>query len=87
VVQFQFANPAAYDVALGLLDPMAADVRLRTIEFATDGSAAELYSSLGRLADAGAPALTVSIHRPSLDDVFFSLTGAHAHDESLEVSP
>jgi ABC-2 type transport system ATP-binding protein len=86
VVQLQFADPAAYDVALGLLDPMAADLRLRTIEFATDGSAGELCSALGRLEAAGAPALKVSIHRPSLDDVFFSLTGTSQH-ASAEVSP
>jgi ABC-2 type transport system ATP-binding protein len=86
VVLLQFADPAAYDVALGLLDPTAADLRLRTIEIATDGSAAQLYSALGRLQAAGAPALKVSIHRPSLDDVFFSVTGAGARHESSEVS-
>jgi ABC-2 type transport system ATP-binding protein len=86
VVQLQFTDPAAYDVALGLLDPMAADLRLRTIELATDGSAAQLYSALGRLEAAGAPALKVSIHRPSLDDVFFSLTGATQQHGSPEVS-
>ena len=31
---------------------------------------------LTRLGDAGAPAVKVSTHRPSLDDVFLSLTGA-----------
>ena len=86
VVQLQFADPAAYDLALALLDPTAADIRLRTIEFATDGSAAQLHCALSRLAAAGAPALKVSIHRPSLDDVFFSLTGANAPLESAEVS-
>jgi ABC-2 type transport system ATP-binding protein len=86
VVQLQFADPAAYDVALGLLDPMAADLRLRTIEFATDGSAAQLYSALSRLQAAGAPALKVSIHRPSLDDVFFSVTSGNARPGYQEVS-
>ena len=86
VVQLQFADPAAYDVALALLDQTAADFRLRTIEFATDGSAAQLYSALGRLEAAGAPALKVSIQRPSLDDVFFSLTGGSTQHGYQEVS-
>ncbi len=86
VVKLQFADPAAYDVAHGLLDPMASDLQLRTIEFATDGSAAQLYSALGRLQAAGAPALKVSIHRPSLEDVFFSVTDDSASKSSQEVS-
>ena len=86
VVQLQFADSASYDAALGVLDPAAADLQLCTVEFETDGSAAQLYSALGRLEAAGAPALKVSIRRPSLDDVFFSLTGAGAGKESQEVS-
>jgi ABC-2 type transport system ATP-binding protein len=86
VVQLQFADPAAYDLALGLLDPIASDLRLRTIEFATDGSATQLYSALSRLQAAGAPALKVSIHRPSLDDVFFSVTSGNARRGYQEVS-
>jgi ABC-2 type transport system ATP-binding protein len=86
VVQLEFADEAAYDVALSQLDPTAADRQLRTIEFATDGSAAQLYSALGRLQAVGAPALKVSIHRPSLDDVFFALTGGSAQHGYQEVS-
>jgi ABC-2 type transport system ATP-binding protein len=86
VVQLQFADSVSYDAALSVLDPAAADLRLRTVEFQTDGSAAQLYCALGRLEAAGAPALKVSIRRPSLDDVFFSVTGAGAGMESQEVS-
>ena len=41
---------------------------------ASDGSAAEVLSLLRSLESAGTPALQVSVLRPSLDDVFLSLT-------------
>jgi ABC-2 type transport system ATP-binding protein len=78
VVRLQFADAAAYERALGSLDPVRIDDRLHVIEVATRGSAAEVHSMLGQLERAGAPALKVSVHRPSLDDVFLSVTGADA---------
>jgi hypothetical protein len=53
-----------------------ADGRLRTIDVATEGTAGEVFEILGRLRQAGAPAHKVSSYRPSLDDVFLSVTGA-----------
>ena len=48
---------------------------LRTIEVATDGSAAEVLAACSRRSsDAGAPARRCRRLRPSLDDVFLSLT-------------
>jgi hypothetical protein len=42
---------------------------------------------LSRLEDAGTPAVKVSTHRPSLDDVFLSLTGAdHIRTGSKEMA-
>jgi ABC-2 type transport system ATP-binding protein len=75
IISLQFSDAAAYAQALSLLDAVRTDDRLHIIEVATGGSAAELHSTLGRLEAAGAPALKVSIHRPSLDDVFLSVTG------------
>ena len=43
---------------------------------ATEGTAGEIFQILGRLQEAGAPAHKVSTYRPSLDDVFLSVTGA-----------
>ena len=74
VVRLQFSDPAGYERALGGLDPVRADDRLRTIDVATGGSAAEIFQLLGRLHEAGAPAHKVSTYRPSLDDVFLSVT-------------
>jgi ABC-2 type transport system ATP-binding protein len=75
IISLQFSDAAAYAQALSLLDAVRTDDRLHIIEVATGGSAAELHSTLGRLEAAGAPALKLSIHRPSLDDVFLSVTG------------
>jgi ABC-2 type transport system ATP-binding protein len=74
VVRLQFADQAGYKRALRELDPGRADERLRTVEVGTDGSAAAVYRLLGLLEAAGAPAARVSVDRPSLDDVFMSLT-------------
>ncbi len=76
VVRLQFADLAGYQRALRELDPVRADGRLHTIDVATGGTAREVLQILGRLQQAGAPAHKVSTYRPSLDDVFLSVTGA-----------
>jgi ABC-2 type transport system ATP-binding protein len=76
VVRLVFADDAGYDRALGLVTAERGDRRLRLLDVGTDGSAAAVRDLLGALATAGAPALRVSVHRPSLDDVFLSLTGS-----------
>jgi ABC-2 type transport system ATP-binding protein len=78
VVRLQFGDPASYARALGCCEAVRADSRLRILEVASNGSAAQVRELLGRLEAAGAAALKVSTHRPSLDDVFLSLTGAGA---------
>ncbi|MGB6455496.1 MAG: ATP-binding cassette domain-containing protein [Streptosporangiaceae bacterium] len=75
VIRLQFADAVAYAGALSFLDTVRNDDRLRVIEVATSGSAAEVHSTLGQLQAAGTPAVKVSMHRPSLDDVFRSVTG------------
>jgi ABC-2 type transport system ATP-binding protein len=80
VVRLQFADPAGYRRALGSVTAIRSDERLRTVEVATDGSAVAVHDLLGLLATAGAPAARVSVDRPSLDDVFLSLTESR-HEE------
>jgi len=75
VVRLHFADQAAYERALGGLDPVRTDHRLHTIDVATEGTAGEIFQILGRLQAGGAPADKVSTYRPSLDDVFLSVTG------------
>jgi len=87
-VRLQFADDFIFEGALSCLEATHADHRLRTIEVATEGSAAEVLEMLTRLGEAGAPAVKVSTHRPSLDDVFLSLTGAGGpiRNESKEMA-
>ena len=74
VVRLHFADQTAYERALGGLDPVRTDHRLHTIDVATEGTASEIFQILGRLQAGGAPADKVSTYRPSLDDVFLSVT-------------
>jgi oleandomycin transport system ATP-binding protein len=50
-----------------------------------DGDAA-LTEVVGRLAAAGIPVTELSLHLPSLDEVFFSLTGARAGSPESEAA-
>jgi ABC-2 type transport system ATP-binding protein len=87
VVRLQFADLGTYERALGRLDPVRADGRLRTVDVATEGTAGEIFRILGRLQEAGMPAHKVSTYRPSLDDVFLSVTGARAGSAGGPGSP
>ena len=78
VIRIQFGDRGGYDRALGQVEAVRAEPRLHVLEVASDGSAAHVRELLSHLEAAGAPALKVSTHRPSLDDVFLSLTGSQA---------
>jgi ABC-2 type transport system ATP-binding protein len=78
VIRLQFGDRESYDRARGQFEPVRADGRLHILEVASNGSAARVRELLGHLEAAGTPALKVSTHRPSLDDVFLSLTGGEA---------
>jgi ABC-2 type transport system ATP-binding protein len=73
-IRLRFADAAAYLRARTLLEPVTTDDRLSTLEVVTDGSARHLYATLGQLSPGDFAAATVSIIRPSLDDVFRSVT-------------
>jgi ABC-2 type transport system ATP-binding protein len=81
VVRLQFADAAGYRRALGSVTASRVDERLRIVEVGTDGSAASVHELLGLLRAAGAPASRVSVDRPSLDDVFLSLTKSHTEEK------
>jgi ABC-2 type transport system ATP-binding protein len=76
ILRLQFADAATVRAAATVVAPIEVDERLFVLELATDGSAAAVRSVLGRLEAAGAPAAKVTVHRPSLDDVFLALTDA-----------
>jgi ABC-2 type transport system ATP-binding protein len=83
VVRLQFADADGYARARRRLEPVRASDELRTIDVGTDGTADEVLSLLARLREAGTPALRVSTYRPSLDDVFLSVTGAGSAHSTL----
>ena len=78
VVRPAVRRAAATNARSAVLRAVRTDRRLHAIEIETGGSAAEVHELLGRLEAAGTPALSVSIRRPTLDDVFLSLTGDDA---------
>jgi len=73
VVRLEFDS--AVDCArAGALLKVTADGN--TIEVATDGTAEAIRAMLSRLDGEGIPAQRLTLRRPSLDDVFFSVTGS-----------
>jgi ABC-2 type transport system ATP-binding protein len=74
ILRLEFGDRASYEHARGCLDVVCAQHRQRTLDVTTDGSSGDVYQTLGRLAAAGIAAQKVSIHRPTLDEVFISLT-------------
>jgi len=75
-VELVLADPADVPRAAGLLGAVRGDRAARTVRVATDGSAAYVREVLDRLEVAGVEVATLSLHRPTLDDVFLALTGA-----------
>jgi ABC-2 type transport system ATP-binding protein len=62
------------------------DQRRLIISVATDGSAAQVRCLLDRLADQRISVDKIALHKPSLDDVFLSLTREPAAAAALEVT-
>lgn len=69
-------------------DTLQADALSRTISIATNESVAELKRMLDQLQKAKVDIETLSLHKPTLDDVFLDLTGhqASAQTETAEAS-
>jgi ABC-2 type transport system ATP-binding protein len=79
-VQLEFATVAALDTAAGLLGGSARDDKALTLQVPGGDDAGTVRALLNQLHDAGADASQVSVHRPSLDDVFFAFTGTGTHE-------
>ncbi|GIF72913.1 ATP-binding cassette domain-containing protein [Asanoa siamensis] len=76
-VELEFASLA--DRAAAVLDLGAAVTAFGELSLtvSTDGTAAEVRELLDRMDKIGATVAKVAIHRPTLDDVFFALTGGN----------
>ncbi|WP_024792893.1 ATP-binding cassette domain-containing protein [Tomitella biformata] len=86
IVRLEFDASATFERArrvLGARVSGAPDESRRTLEVATDGTAERVRVLLADLSAAGAAAASISLHRPSLDDVFLALTGA-SHNQKME---
>jgi ABC-2 type transport system ATP-binding protein len=67
-------------------EPVGVDRHMRTISVTTDRGAAALIDAVRLLDTEGISIEDIGVHRPTLDDVFLSLTGHRAEDDDTEVS-
>jgi len=74
VARLEFSGADAFERASRGLEAVATDPARHTIDVATDGSADQIRELLSQLESASIPVARLSLHRPSLDDVFLSLT-------------
>jgi ABC-2 type transport system ATP-binding protein len=89
-LEFTLADPAQGDAARGALSRLgtgAAQVDRdgRRLTLPVDGGSAVLVAAIRELDAAGVTVQDVGLRRPTLDDVFLSLTG-HAAEETSEDS-
>jgi ABC-2 type transport system ATP-binding protein len=63
------------------LESMRVDVRKRTLRIPTKNGAEDLKTLLNSLGESGIEIEGVSLHRPTLDDVFLTLTGHSSGEE------
>ena len=81
VLEVRPTRSSDLDGVVGLLDGLGsgqpvADVRDQRVTLPTDGRVETLFAAARRIEDSGIPLNDIAIRRPSLDDVFLSLTGA-----------
>ena len=93
-IEFVLANSADMAPAQTILSQLAVgevqeDAQTRKLTAPVDGGVDALRQVLQRLADANIAAIDVGLRRPTLDDVFLTLTGHSAEEvaESDEEKP
>ncbi|MGY1652518.1 ATP-binding cassette domain-containing protein [Geodermatophilus sp. SYSU D01119] len=77
-LEVRLADPAGLPRAAAVLPGAVVDPARGLLTLPSDGGAAHLHAVLDRLRDAGLAAERVAAARPTLDDVFLSLTGSPA---------
>ena len=75
-----------FNKAVGIIhgEALQKDEKKRTISLATDGSVHEVKRVLDHMEQAGIEIESLSLHKPTLDDVFLHLTGHMAEQEKVE---
>jgi ABC-2 type transport system ATP-binding protein len=86
VIEFLVDDPADLDRGAALLDGLgsddhAVDREAATIRLPVANAAATVTEAVRRLDAGGVAVADLAIHRPTLDDVFLTLTGHHAEEE------
>jgi len=73
-VRLQFADADEFQFAAQVFGAPARDEETLTIQLPNDGSVRSLRTLLDQLDHASVEAVSLSVHRPDLDDVFLALT-------------
>ncbi|MFA6392211.1 MAG: ATP-binding cassette domain-containing protein [Patescibacteria group bacterium] len=75
-----------YQQALAIMETsgLRKNIEERSISIPTEGSVAEVKKLLDKLAEAKIEIDTMSVHKPTLDDVFLFFTGHSAEQETAE---
>ncbi len=88
-LELVFADGANYEKAVRSIqaEGVQTNTEAKTISLATGGTVAEVKRVLDQLEQAGAEIDSLSLHKPTLDDVFLNLTGKNAENAPTPSSP
>lgn len=82
-IEFSFARPSDFTKAQAAItgNAILTDEKQKIISVANDGGVKQLQTLLEKLEKAGARIEGLSLHKPTLDDVFLELTGHEATEQ------
>lgn len=88
-LELVFADGTNYDKAVRSIqaEGVQTNTEAKTVSLATGGTVAEVKRVLDQLEQAGAEIDSLSLHKPTLDDVFLNLTGKNTEDTPTASSP
>jgi ABC-2 type transport system ATP-binding protein len=86
-LEITIAEASSFETAKRVVygDGIHLDSKTRTLSLATKGGVHQLKQVLSRLDEAGVGVENVSFHRPTLDDVFLTLTGHTTEQPNIEI--
>ena len=82
-LELTFLDDASYEGAVTALgsEVLSSSVKDLTATVGIEDTNADVKRALDRLAQTGIPVQSLAVHKPTLDDVFLSLTGTHRQAE------
>jgi ABC-2 type transport system ATP-binding protein len=86
-LEIAIAEASSFEIAKKVVDgeSLHLDSKTRTLSLATKGGVHQLKQVLSRLDEAGVGVENVSFRRPTLDDVFLTLTGHTTEQPNIEI--